>query len=148
MMRGAVDALREAVPQKQRRPKLLAVTIVTSLDTEAMHAVGIPGAIKERAVHLARLARQSGLDGVVTSAHEARAIRSACGRRFIILVPGVRPNLDGKRDDQARGATPAQAIRAGADYIVVGRPITAAQDPYAAAQAILEEIRRASSRRV
>jgi orotidine-5'-phosphate decarboxylase len=97
---------------------------------------------------LARLAQQAGLDGVVASPQEVRAIRRACGKDFLIVVPGVRPLLgtDGssqKKDDQSRIATPAQAIRAGADYLVVGRPITAAPHPESAANEILEEIRSA-----
>jgi orotidine-5'-phosphate decarboxylase len=99
-------------------------------------------------VKLAQLARQAGLDGVVASPHEVAAIRRACGKNFLIVVPGVRPEVgkgygrSGKRkkDDQARVATPAEAIRAGADYLVIGRPITAAPDPETAARAILEEI--------
>jgi orotidine-5'-phosphate decarboxylase len=100
------------------------------------------GAPSARAVSLARLAKRAGLDGVVASPHEIRQIRRACGRAFLIVVPGVRPAVGGPRrgDDQARVATPGEAIRAGADYMVVGRPITAAPDPRAAARAILEEI--------
>jgi orotidine-5'-phosphate decarboxylase len=89
------------------------------------------------------LARQAGLDGVVASPHEVQAIRRACGPRFLIVVPGIRPaagSTSGRKDDQSRTATPAATIRAGASYLVVGRPITAAPDPPAAAQAILEEM--------
>jgi orotidine-5'-phosphate decarboxylase len=109
-----------------------------------MKEVGISGTPKLRVVKLAQLAKQSGVDGVVASVQEAKAIRKACGREFLIVTPGVRPNLKEdaapKRDDQARTATPTEAIRAGADYIVVGRPILTAQDPRSAAQSIVDEI--------
>jgi len=92
---------------------------------------------------LAQLARQAGLDGVVASPHEVKTIRRVCGPRFLIVVPGIRPaagSSPSRKDDQSRTATPAATIRAGADYLVVGRPITAVPDPVAAARAILEEI--------
>jgi len=141
MMRAAAKALAGASP-RARRPKLLAVTILTSLDRVALRQAGITGTPGGRAVSLARLAKRAGLDGVVASPQEIRQIRRACGRKFLIVVPGVRPLAGGRtrRDDQARVSTPGEAIRAGADYLVVGRPITAAPDPEAAARAILEEI--------
>jgi orotidine-5'-phosphate decarboxylase len=141
MMRAAAHALAEA-GLRGRRPKLLAVTVLTSLDRAALRQTGITGTPGARAVSLARLAKRAGLDGVVASPQEIRQIRRACGRKFLIVVPGVRPLGAGRagRDDQARVATPGEAIRAGADYLVVGRPITAASDPEAAARAILEEI--------
>ena len=141
MMRAAAKALAGAAPQRHR-PKLLAVTILTSLDRAALRQVGFNGTPSSRAVSLARLAKRAGLDGVVASPHEILQIRRACGRRFLIVVPGVRPlrGVSQRRDDQARVATPGEAIRAGADYLVVGRPITEASDPPAAARAILEEI--------
>jgi orotidine-5'-phosphate decarboxylase len=148
MMKAAAEALRRAVPRGRARPKLLGVTILTSMDAKAMRAVGICGKPLARAVHLARLAKKCGLDGVVSSAHEAAHIRRACGPGFIILVGGVRPAEHGRKDDQARVATPAEAIRAGADYLVVGRPITGAKDPHAVASAILEEMRLALRSRV
>jgi orotidine-5'-phosphate decarboxylase len=148
MMRAAVQARDESALPKAQRPKLLGITILTSMDNRSLRAVGVSGSASSRAVKLARLARQAGLDGVVASPHEVRAIRRACGKDFLIVVPGVRPQVgkisgdSGKRrkDDQARVATPAEAIRAGADYLVIGRPITAAADPEASARAILEEI--------
>jgi orotidine-5'-phosphate decarboxylase len=139
MMRAA----REAVAGKKRRPALLGVTILTSLDAPALKSVGISGSVASRAVALARLAKQAGLDGVVTSMHEAKAIRRACGSQFLIVIPGVRPR-NASVQDQSRVATPADAIRAGADYLVVGRPITAAQSPRNAALSIAEEIADAS----
>jgi orotidine-5'-phosphate decarboxylase len=151
VMRAAAENLRSAVPNGSERPKLLGVTILTSMDEKAIHTVGLAGKLSTHAVRLARLAKKSGLDGAVSSAREAAAIRRACGKDFIILVPGVRPRVPGakhSRDDQARTATPAEAIRAGADYIVVGRPITAAIDPAAAANAVLQEIESALHGRV
>lgn len=132
-------AARRAVAGMRRRPKLLAVTLLTSLDGAALRRVGISGSPQSRVVALARLAQQAGLDGVVCSAHELRAIRRACGPRFLTVVPGIRPAAAAK-GDQARVATPAQAIRDGADYLVIGRPVTAARDPRAAAEAILREM--------
>jgi len=140
MLRAAASSLAQARPRG--RPKLLAVTILTSLNQAALRQVGISGTPRARAVSLARLSRKAGLDGVVASPHEIKAIRRACGKDFLIVVPGVRPRQKGSApvDDQARTATPAEAIRAGADYLVIGRPITAAPDPQAAAHAILNEM--------
>jgi orotidine-5'-phosphate decarboxylase len=122
---------------------LLAVTILTSMDQKTMKEVGISGASKLRVTKLAQLAKSAGVDGVVASVQEAKAIRKACGRDFLIVTPGVRPKektAAAEQDDQARTATPTEAIRAGADFLVVGRPILAAADPRAAAQSIVEEI--------
>jgi orotidine-5'-phosphate decarboxylase len=118
------------------------------MDNAALRGVGIAGPASKRVVQLARLARKAGMDGVVASPQEIHGIRRACGKDFLIVVPGIRPVAGGgpaggrkrKVDDQARIATPAEAIRAGADYLVIGRPITAAPDPEAAARTILEEI--------
>ena len=141
MMRAA----REALAGKKRRPALLGVTILTSMDQEALRRVGVSGSPATRAIALARLAKRAGLDGVVASAHEARAIRRACGSRFLVVVPGVRP-ASASVNDQSRVATPANAIHAGADYLVVGRPITAAADPGKAADSIAKEIASAARR--
>jgi len=155
MLRAAAEARDKSKLPKSLRPKLLGVTILTSMDNEALRGVGISGPVSRRVVKLARLAQQAGLDGVVASPHEVRLIRRACGKDFLIVVPGVRPELGGgaaratrpkKRDDQARVATPAEAIRAGADYLVIGRPITAAPDPESAARTILNEISSALPR--
>jgi orotidine-5'-phosphate decarboxylase len=134
-----MKAAREAAGGGKNRPKLLGVTILTSLNARALRRVGISGSPGSRAVALARLAKEAGLDGVVASAHEVRAIRQACGSKFLIVVPGVRPAAT-SANDQSRVGTPAEAIRAGADYLVVGRPITEARDPRRAALAIAEEI--------
>lgn len=151
MMRAAARAVRARPSAGGQRPRLLGITILTSLDGAALRRVGISGRPELCAVRLARLAQEAGLDGVVASAHEVRRIRRACGEDFLVIVPGVRPVLSGaaagsQRDDQARVATPAEAIRAGADYLVVGRPITGAADQRAAAQSILAQIESALAR--
>jgi orotidine-5'-phosphate decarboxylase len=149
MMRAAARARDEAKGSGGSPvPKLLAITILTSMDNAALRGVGIAGPASKRAVQLARLAQKAGMDGVVASPQEIRSIRRACGKDFLIVVPGIRPVDTGgpagrrkrRTDDQARVATPAEAIRAGADYLVIGRPITGVPDPEAAARAILEEI--------
>jgi len=143
MLEAAVQAVSAGVPMGADRPRLLAVTLLTSIDQKAAKEVGIGGAPKVRVVKLAHLAKKAGVDGVVASVQEAKAIRKVCGRDFLIVTPGVRPNESSgttDRDDQVRTATPSQAIRAGADFVVVGRPILAAKDPRAAAQAIVDEI--------
>ncbi|MGH9686543.1 MAG: orotidine-5'-phosphate decarboxylase [Candidatus Acidiferrales bacterium] len=142
MMRAA----KEAIAGRKKRPALLGVTILTSMDAAALRRVGLSGSPGARVLALARLAKKAGLDGVVASAHEVTAIRRACGPRFLIVVPGIRP-ATAAANDQARVATPAEAIRAGASYLVVGRPITGAPDPAAAAQSIANEIAIASVRR-
>jgi orotidine-5'-phosphate decarboxylase len=142
---AVMQAAREAAGDKKNRPKLLGVTVLTSFDETTLHEIGMPGTIEARAVALAQMAKKAGLDGVVCSTHEAQAIRQACGSQFVILIPGVRPS-HGAANDQSRIGTPADAIRAGADYLVVGRPITAAPDPRAAALAIAEEIASTSLR--
>src|SRR5262249_55383395 len=138
MLQAAAQAVSAGVPLGMDRTRLLAVTILTSMDAKNMREAGIGGSPVSRAVKLARLAKKAGVDGVVASVQEAKAIRKACGRDFLIVTPGVRPKEPQgsrkKKDDQARTATPSEAIRSGADYIVVGRPVLAAQDPRAAAQ--------------
>ena len=134
-----MQAAREALAGRKTRPLLLGVTVLTSLDAAALQQIGIRDTPASQALALAKLANEAGMDGVVASAHEARAIREACGPKFLIVVPGVRP-ADASTNDQSRVATPAEAIRAGADYLVVGRPITAAPDPRRAALSIASEI--------
>jgi len=143
MLEAAVQAISAGVPMGADRPRLLAVTILTSMDQKAMKEVGIGGAPKLRVVKLAQLAKSAGVDGVVASVQEAKDIRRACGRDFLIVTPGVRPKEYAEaagQDDQARKATPTEAIRAGADFLVVGRPILIAADPRTAAQSIVDEI--------
>ena len=137
MMRAA----RDAMSGLRKRPALLAVTILTSMDAPELRRVGISGTPAKQAVELAKLAKSAGLDGVVASGNEALAIRRECGPKFLIVVPGVRP-VSADLNDQARVTTPASAIQAGADYLVVGRPVTGAKDPRAAALAIAREIAR------
>ena len=118
---------------------VLGVTILTSLDQEALLGIGFSGTPEANAVRLATLAKESGLRGVVASPHEIAAIRAACGDGFVILTPGIRPS-GADRGDQRRTMTPRQAVQAGADYLVVGRPVTDAPDARAAAMAIVEEM--------
>jgi orotidine-5'-phosphate decarboxylase len=148
MMRAAAQAVSAGVPMGADRTRLLAVTVLTSMDQKAMREVGIGGPPKSRAVKLAKLGQAAGVDGVVASVQEAKAIRKACGREFLIVTPGVRPkdkSAGERKDDQARTATPREAIKAGADFIVVGRPILAAADPQAAIKEIVDEIAAAKS---
>jgi orotidine-5'-phosphate decarboxylase len=148
MMRAAAQAVSAVVPMGADRTRLLAVTVLTSMDQKAIGEVGIAGPPSLRAVKLATLAQKAGVDGVVASVEEAKAIRKTCGREFLIVTPGVRPRDKGigaNKDDHARTATPREAIKAGADFIVVGRPILTAADPRAAAQEIVDEIAAAKS---
>ena len=119
--------------------KVLAVTVLTSLDDAALSQVGVRGAVQDQVLRLAALAVASGCDGIVASVREAAMLRQEFGVRIIIVTPGIRP-AGGDPADQARVATPADAIQAGADHIVVGRPITAAENPAQAVRAILGEI--------
>jgi orotidine-5'-phosphate decarboxylase len=140
---AVMRAAREAVGSKKNRPALLAVTILTSFDEATLREIGMEGSLESRVVALARLANVAGLDGVVCSALEAPAVRRELGPQFKILVPGVRP-ATAATNDQSRIATPGDAVRAGADYLVVGRPITAAKNPREAALQIAAEIEAAS----
>lgn len=143
MLRAAAEAARAA---GRDRPRILAVTVLTSLDRAALQReLQVPLAVEGHVVHLAGLARDAGCDGAVASPREAGRLRAAFGRDWLIVTPGVRP-AGAAADDQARVATPAGALRAGADYIVVGRPITTAPDPAAAATAVLAELEAAAAR--
>jgi orotidine-5'-phosphate decarboxylase len=122
--------------------RVLAVTALTSLSAEDLAEVGFQGSPEEVVVRLARLAQSAGADGVVASPREIAVIRQECGSNFLIVTPGIRPAA-GSTDDQARTATPASAICAGADFLVIGRPITGAADPAAAADAITAEVEEA-----
>lgn len=140
MMRRTVAAVnRVCRTENLRNPKVLAVTVLTSLSQEDLGQVGIAGEVGDQVVRLARLAQDSGMDGVVASALEIEPIRAACGRGFLIVTPGIRP-AESEWGDQKRVMTPAAAIRAGADYLVVGRPIQEAADPVRMARTIVEEI--------
>lgn len=141
-MMEAARAGAEAGCSGGKRPLVLAVTVLTSLSQRDLEAIGMVGSAEAAVIRLARLAQAAGLDGVVASAQEAPAIRDACGPQFVIVTPGIRPAAAAV-GDQARVRTPADAIRAGADYLVVGRPITAAADPEAAADSIVREMAEA-----
>jgi orotidine-5'-phosphate decarboxylase len=136
MLEAAVGAL----PAMGTR--LLAVTILTSHDEDSLGQIGVNGSMHESVRRLAELARDAGAEGVVASPHEVALIREACGADFLIVTPGIRP-AGAAAGDQVRAATPATALGAGADYLVVGRPITAAEDPGAAADAIVREMESA-----
>jgi orotidine-5'-phosphate decarboxylase len=137
-----MNAAREAVSFLTPRPKLVAVTLLTSMGDAELDEVGVAGGAPGAVVRLARLAQASGLDGVVASAQEAALLRRECGAGFSIVTPGIRP-ADAVRDDQQRVATPRAAIASGANYLVIGRPITRAPDPLAALQAINREVEEA-----
>jgi len=138
MIEAAAEAV-QAHRSRGGRTQLLAVTVLTSLDREALARSGNTSEPGELALHLARLAKACGADGVVCSAQEADLVRAACGEEFHRLTPGIRPK-GASVQDQARVLTPEQALRNGATWLVVGRPITQAPDPVAAADAILAEI--------
>ena len=140
MMERVVTVVNEGCEAEGReRPLLLAVTLLTSLAEGDLEEVGITGPVGERVVELASLAKRAGMDGVVASPHEVRPIRERLGDDFVILTPGIRPS-GSRSDDQRRAMTPAEAIGAGSDYIVVGRPIRLSEEPVGAAEAILAEI--------
>lgn len=121
-------AAREALEQRTPRPLLTAVTVLTSHSPQELVDVGLGGAPEENVLRLAQLTRESGLDGVVCSALEAPVLRACCGAQFLLVTPGIRPT-GSHPDDQRRVVTPADAIARGASYLVVGRPITASDDP-------------------
>ncbi len=138
--RAMIGAARDAAEAAGAdRPKLLAVTVLTSLDAEALHEVGVAGGPRQQVLRLARLALDAGADGIVCSAHEIATLRAALGPEALLVVPGIRP-AGSDAGDQARTMTPREAAEAGADWLVVGRPITAAADPAAAAAAIAADL--------
>jgi orotidine-5'-phosphate decarboxylase len=144
MMRRAAEATNEtAARENLQRPKLIAVTVLTSANEGVLREVGVERELETQVKRLAELAAASGLDGVVASPHEIAAVRSVVAHKdFLLVTPGVRP-ADATHDDQKRVMTPAEAVRAGADYIVVGRAILNAPDPQRAAREIVEEMQRA-----
>ncbi len=144
MIAAAVDGVHAAAKARgaANPTHVLAVTALTSLGPDDLAEVGLKGSPEETVLRLARLAESAGADGVVASPREIAVIRRACGPEFLIVTPGIRPAA-GASDDQARTATPESAVRAGADYLVIGRPITAAADPVAAARAIAAEMETA-----
>src|SRR3954465_4562844 len=132
-------AAAEAATQSASKPLVLAVTVLTSMADEDLHEIGVAGSAQEQVLNLAKLAQRGGVGGLVASPNELKALRQAVGLEMKIVTPGGRP-AGSDKGDQARVATPADAIANGADYIVVGRPIPGAPDPAAAAKAILAEI--------
>jgi len=135
MMRAAKEAAGSVDPNV----KVIAVTVLTSMADQELRTVGQGDSVALQVERLARLAKEAGLDGVVCSPRETEVVRRACGPEFLIVTPGVRP-AGAAMGDQRRVTTPLEAVRAGADILVVGRPITAAADPAAAARAIAEEV--------
>lgn len=141
MMRAARESADRAAAGGAVRPLLIGVTVLTSMDAPTLASVGVSASPMDQVLTLARMAQDAGLDGVVASPLETAAIRAACGPDFLIVTPGIRGGAAGDaKNDQSRTMSPAEAIRAGASYLVVGRPITAAADPRAAAQQILAEV--------
>jgi orotidine-5'-phosphate decarboxylase len=134
-----IAAAAEAAAKVSWRPKILAVTVLTSLDAYGLSEIGVAGGPAQQVLRLARIALAHGADGLVCSAHEISLLRDAFGAKPILVVPGIRP-AGSAADDQARVMTPQAAVKAGADFIVVGRPITEAADPAAAAAAIARAI--------
>ncbi len=140
MMKAAAQAARESAEQLGiERPKLLAITVLTSFDDEAWTSIGGQLPISNQVIRLAKLAKESGMDGVVCSALEAKMIREACGPDFLIVTPGIRPSF-AATNDQKRIATPASALADGASRLVIGRPITQAANPQEAVRLIIEEM--------
>ena len=137
--RAMLTAAREALAGAGRRPLLIGVTVLTSMDASALHEIGIAGGPQEQVSRLAALAQDCGLDGVVCSPREVEMLRQTRGSQFVLVTPGVRP-AGSDTGDQKRVMTPQEAVRAGSDYLVIGRPITQAPDPMAALAAIEHEL--------
>ena len=141
MMATAAQAVKnKADIMGIERPKLIAVTVLTSINSDEWNALGYNLDLSEQVVHLAQMAQNAGLDGVVASPQEAQKIRAACGEKFIIVTPGIRP-AGAAINDQSRIASPGNALKNGAHYLVIGRPITAAEDSRQATLTILQEMR-------
>ncbi|MGZ4107588.1 MAG: orotidine-5'-phosphate decarboxylase [Tumebacillaceae bacterium] len=142
MTRAKQAAVKRAEQLGIMVPKVIGVTQLTSTSQETMNMeIGVPGEVRDSVIHYAKLAKQAGLDGVVASGHEITAIREACGDEFVTVIPGIRPTWAAS-NDQKRIMTPADALRAGAHYLVIGRAITHADDPRGAALRILEEVQQ------
>ena len=144
MMRAAVDAAGDAATKLGLpRTKIVGVTVLTSMGQSELPSIGVDGAVLDQVKRLAALAQESGLDGVVCSPHEVEELRRQCGADFKLVVPGIRP-LWAAAGDQKRVLGPAEAVAKGADWLVIGRPITSAADPVEAAQRINAELRDAA----
>jgi orotidine-5'-phosphate decarboxylase len=139
MMRAAESLAAEAARRGGERPRLIAVTLLTSIGEQALAELPFAGSVEEVAARLAFLAADSGLDGVVCSATDLLEVRKACGPEFLTVVPGIRPAF-ASADDQQRVATPRAALAAGASILVIGRPVTRAADPEKALDAILADL--------
>lgn len=137
--RAMMLAAREAIDKSATPPLLIAVTVLTSMDENGLHEVGVTAPLQDQVLRLALLTKECGLDGVVCSAQEAPVLRQAIGLDFQLVTPGIRP-ANASKDDQTRIVTPSNALRRGSSYLVIGRPITQAQDPLAALHAIHQEI--------
>lgn len=133
-----MQAAKQAVDDSADKPLLIAVTVLTSMNQETLRQIGIQADLSTHVLNLAKLTKQAGLDGVVCSAQEAQMLRSNLGDDFCLVTPGIRP-ANASKDDQSRIVTPADALRLGSSYLVIGRPITKAADPLAALQAIHQE---------
>lgn len=141
MLQAAIDAsMQVAYLTGKDRPLIIGVTVLTSLDQADLNMVGIKDNLNDQVARLADLAQSCRLDGVVCSPYEITALRKQCGNDFTLVVPGIRPE-GSAADDQKRTLTPAEALQKGADYLVIGRPITQAADPHAAAKAIYESLK-------
>lgn len=141
MMEAALEGMQAALSTGQHQPIVIAVTQLTSTDTAVMNEeIGIPGSVEETVIRYAKLAKEAGLHGVVSSPWEAGQVKKVCGSSFITVTPGIRP-AGSSANDQARMMTPARALDSGADYLVIGRPITAQPDPRQAMEQILKELR-------
>lgn len=134
-------AAREAIDKHNHRPLLIAVTVLTSMTDEDLRQIGVTKPVTEQVLDLARLAHHCNLDGVVCSAQEAEMLKTALGDQFKLVTPGIRP-AGADRNDQRRVMTPAEAIKAGSHYLVIGRPVTQAPDPLQVLITIDEEIRK------
>jgi orotidine-5'-phosphate decarboxylase len=146
MMRQTAKEVNRVCRQESlRKPIMLAVTVLTSLNDSDLKKVGVTGEVADQVVRLALLSQKAGMDGVVAAPNEVSEIRAACGRRFVIVTPGIRLQKS-KRDDQKRVMTPADAVRAGVDYIVVGRPIMEAADPVNVAREIIAEMEQSAKK--
>ncbi|QJQ94631.1 MULTISPECIES: orotidine-5'-phosphate decarboxylase [Halomonadaceae] len=143
--RRMMEAARERLERHALKTHLIAVTVLTSMSARDLAEIGVTASLETHVEHLALLARDSGLDGVVCSAQESARLRERCGETFLKVTPGIRP-ASAVADDQRRILTPSQAMTAGSTHLVVGRPVTQAEDPMMALEAILAELAESSSR--